>query len=99
MTDVNIAVELLADAYEDVFDTAIVISADGDLSRPIAMVQERFPGKRVVVAFPPDRRSHRLRTVATSWVAIGPGTLGNSQLPESVTRQDGYALTRPTSWE
>ena len=32
MTDVNISVELLADAYEDTFDTAIVISAG---QRPI----------------------------------------------------------------
>jgi hypothetical protein len=35
MTDVNIAVELLCDAFDDSFDTAIVISADSDLAPPI----------------------------------------------------------------
>ena len=99
MTDVNVSAELLADAYEDVFDTAIVISADSDLSRPITIVQERFRDKRVVVAFPPDRRSQRLRTVATASFVIGQDKLRNSQLPESVVRRDGYALTRPASWE
>ena len=54
MTDVNIAVELLSDAYDDAFDTAIVVSADSDLARPITTIRERFPGKRVVVAFPAE---------------------------------------------
>ena len=99
MTDVNIAVELLADAYEDVFDTAIVISADSDLSRPITIVQERFPDKRVVVVFPPDRRSYQLQSVATASLFIGSEKLRNSQLPENVIRRDGHALARPSSWK
>ena len=98
MTDVNISVEMLADAYEDLFDTAIVISADSDLSQPITTVRERFPGKRVIVAFPPDRFSHRLQTVATARLIIGRDKLRSSQLPENVVRQDGYLLTRPASW-
>ena len=57
MTDVNIAVELLGDAQDDVFDTAIVISGDSDLSGPIEPVRRRYSGKRVIVDFPPDRAS------------------------------------------
>ena len=98
MTDVNISVELLTDARDDLFDTAIVISADSDLSRPITAIRERFPDKRVIVTFPPNRFSHRLQTVATASLAIGRDKLRNSQLPESVARQDGYLLTRPSMW-
>ena len=57
MTDVNIAVELLGDAQDDVFDTAMVVSGDSDLYGPIEAVRRRYPHKRVVVAFPPDRVS------------------------------------------
>ena len=57
MADVNIAVELLGDAQGDVFDTAMVISGDSDLSSPIESVRWRYSGKRVIVAFPPDRAS------------------------------------------
>lgn len=32
MTDVNIAVEMLTDVYQNLFDTAILISADSDLT-------------------------------------------------------------------
>ncbi|MGH9629467.1 MAG: NYN domain-containing protein [Bryobacteraceae bacterium] len=39
MTDVNIAVELLQDAFQGAFDTAILISADSDLIAPIAAVR------------------------------------------------------------
>src|SRR5438045_3779105 len=41
MTDVNVAVELLKDAFQDAFDVAILISADSDLIAPLAAV--RFP--------------------------------------------------------
>ena len=42
MTDVNIAVELLGDAQDDAFDTAIVMSGDGDLASPVRAVRDRF---------------------------------------------------------
>ena len=98
MTDVNIAVELLGDAYDDAFDTAMLVSADSDLSGPMRTVHERYPDKRVIVAFPPRRHSVDLRNAAAAAFTIGRGILTRSQLPERVVKPDGYALTRPTSW-
>ena len=98
MTDVNIAVELLSDAYDDKFDTAIVISADSDLAHPMTMVRERFPGKRVVVAFPPNRASKLLRSVATASFSIGRDAMRDSQLPENVVGRDDSVFTRPSTW-
>ncbi|MFL1587059.1 NYN domain-containing protein, partial [Stutzerimonas stutzeri] len=34
-TDVNIAVRLLEDAFDDLFDVAIIVSGDSDLAPPI----------------------------------------------------------------
>ena len=59
-TDANIAVHILDDAYDDRFDTAMVISGDSDLVPPVESVRKRFPEKRVVVATPPKRRSTQL---------------------------------------
>jgi uncharacterized LabA/DUF88 family protein len=39
MTDVNIAVQLLADASDNRFDTALLISADSDLTTPVQLVR------------------------------------------------------------
>ena len=98
MTDVNIAAELLSDAYDDKFDTAIVVSADSDLARPITIIRERFLSKRVVIAFPPNRFSFHLRDIATASFSIGRDALRDSQLPEQVTSRDGNIFTRPPEW-
>ena len=98
MTDVNIAVELLGDAQDDVFDTAMLMSADSDLTHPVEAVLQRYPEKRVVVALPPRRSSVRLRNAATASFTIGRAKLSNSQLPERVTKADGHVLTRPRQW-
>lgn len=98
MTDVNIAVELVRDAHEYLFDAAIVVSADSDLSRPITAIRERFPDKRTIVAFPPNRFSSHLRQIADASFLMRRDTLRDSQLPERITKQDGIVLTRPASW-
>ena len=98
MTDVNIAVELLGDAQDDAFDTAIIISGDGDLAGPVQAVRERYPTKRTVVAFPPGRHSAGLRNAATAHLTIGRDACRDSQLPNRVTKGDGYVLTRPPNW-
>ena len=96
MTDVNIAVELLGDAQDDVFDTAMVVSGDSDLYGPIEAVRRRYPHKRVVVAFPPDRVSKKLRSGPS--FTIGRDAFRDSQLPAQVTNAHGHVLTRPSNW-
>ena len=98
MTDVNIAIEMIGDAQHDVFDTAIIVSGDGDLTGPISAIRRRHPGKRVVAAFPPNRSSFRLRDAATASLTIGRRILGKSQLPGRIVQSDGYVLTRPAEW-
>ncbi|MCX7692846.1 MAG: NYN domain-containing protein [Tepidimonas taiwanensis] len=98
MTDVNIAIQLLSDAFDDAFDTALVVSGDSDLTTPIRRVRERFPTKRVIVAFPPHRHSKALKQSAHGHLAISENKLRASQLPEHLTKPDGYTLTRPASW-
>ena len=98
MTDVNISVALLNDAHDNLFDTAMVISADSDLVGPIQSVLTRYPDKRVIAAFPPDRKSKHLRQVVNASLTIGRNKLRDSQLPDEVARADGFVLKRPPSW-
>ena len=98
MTDVNLAVEILGDAQDDAFDTAIIVSGDSDLTGPIRALKRRYPGKRIIVAFPPNRNSVDLRNMATASFTIGRKKLQDSQLPGQVTKADGHVLTRPQSW-
>ena len=98
MTDVNIAVELMQDGFQDRFDTALLISADSDLVGPAVALQKLFPGKRVVVACPPGRFSASLCKAASAHFQIGRATVAKSLLPETVTTSSGFALRCPPSW-
>jgi len=99
MTDVNIAVEMLSDAYQDSFDTALLISADSDLGAPLRKIRALFPNKRVVLAFPPSRRSSELEKLAASAFGIGRQALRNSQFADPLMTASGYVLTKPPSWK
>ena len=98
MTDVNIATELLTDAFQNRFDLAIVVSGDSDLAPPLHAVKRLFPTLRVKVAFPPLRESYHLRQAAHELVKVTEARLAASQMPDEVTRADGYVLKRPPSW-
>jgi len=99
MTDVNIAVEMMSDAYQDLFDVAILISADSDLSAPVSAIKKLFPDKRVIVAFPPHRHSAQLERLAHSSFQIGRATIAKSVFPDHVPKADGFVLKKPDEWK
>ena len=98
MTDVCIATEMLMDAFLDRFDVALLISGDSDLVPPIKAVRVHFPGKRIVVAFPPERLSRDLENAANLSIRVWSNKLKKAQLPDTVQRADGYLITRPEQW-
>ena len=98
MTDVNIAVQILTDAYSDKFDMALLITGDSDLVPPINSVHSLFNNKRVVVAFPPNRFNISVKNAAKGSMMIGRKKLKDSQFPERVTKMDGFTLKCPETW-
>ena len=99
MTDVNIAVELLTDAFQDNFDVALIVSADSDLKGPIQKTKELFPDKRIVVAFPPGRSSVELRNTADACFHIGRKKIADSLFPDQIIKSDGFIIERPDNWK
>lgn len=99
MSDVNIAVELLSDAFQDRFDVAFLISADSDLTMLVSKIKQLFPAKRIVIPFPPKRVSKELMNVADEWFVIGRRTIAKSQFPPEVRKADGFILKRPDKWQ
>ena len=98
MTDVNIAVEMLGDAYLDKYDMALLITGDSDLIPPINAVHRLFNAKRVFVAFPPNRHNVSIQRAAKGSIIIGKERLRNAQFPQSVAKKDGFILKRPPQW-
>jgi uncharacterized LabA/DUF88 family protein len=98
MTDVNIATQMLIDAYGDKYDMAMLISGDSDLVPPMKAVHELFNKKRVFVAFPPKRHNQSVALVAKGSMTIGRKKIKDSQFSEEVTKSNGYILKKPTDW-
>jgi len=98
MTDVNIATELLTDAFKDKFDIALLITGDSDLVPPVKSVHSNFPDKRVVVGFPPSRFNLSVKNIAKGSFMIGRKSLKDSQLSDEIIKPNGFVLRRPASW-
>ncbi len=98
MTDVNIAVEMMNDAFQDRFDTALLVSADSDLSAPIKSIRSLFPNKKIVIAFPPQRHSLELTKQAHASFTVGRANLAKSVFPLEVQKSDGFILKCPDRW-
>jgi len=98
MTDVNIATQIIIDAYKDNYDMAMLVSGDSDLVPPIKVIHENFKQKRVFVAFPPKRHNSSVSLVAKGSMTIGRKKLADSQLPNEVQKTDGYILRKPSEW-
>ena len=98
MTDVNIATHLLLDAFNDKYDTAILISGDSDLVPPIKAIHNQFSKKNVSVFFPPERHNNTVALAAKGSQIIGRKKIKDHQFAKNVTKHDGYVLTKPDSW-
>lgn len=97
-TDVFLAVEVLTDAVNNSFDRAVLVCADADYAPVIRRVRELFPEKVVIIGEPPMRRSSELRRTANASFRVSEETLRRSQLPDSVSKADGFVLRRPERW-
>jgi uncharacterized LabA/DUF88 family protein len=73
-TDVNIAATLIADAVQDRYDTALLVSADSDLCPAIRAPKRLRPEKRIIAAFPPKRHSADMKRAVDGYVSIGVTT-------------------------
>jgi uncharacterized LabA/DUF88 family protein len=96
-TDVNIALKMLGDAIDDLYDKALIISADSDLLPVIKAVQHHAPEKEIGVMFPIGRSSFELRQNASFRRKMSRELLQHCQFPDKVKIGD-TVITRPDNW-
>ncbi len=96
-TDVNIAMGLFEDGMKDMYDKAVIISADSDLIPPIEKLQENFPVKKIGVIAPMGRRAKELKEVADFFSKIDKKRLESCCFPKVLELADGNILA-PERW-
>lgn len=96
-SDVNLATCLLADAFRQDCQAAVVITNDSDLAEPIRVVRHEL-GLPVGVVNPgdPRKRSRALQDV-TFFKQLRPSTLPRCQLPDELTDRHG-TIRKPDRW-
>lgn len=95
-SDVNIAVHMLHDAYRNMYDLAVLVSNDSDLSEPIRIITTEM-GKKVGILNPQKKPSRELGKYAIFQKQIRAGALAACQFPLQI--QDSHGIVhKPTTW-
>jgi len=101
-TDVNIAVRMLDDAYQNVCDRFVVVSGDSDLVPVVNQVKTRFPPKEVIVYVPARNRVRgaavELRAAADKDRVLPLEKLPHAQFPAQVPDGSGGVIHKPAGW-
>ena len=99
-TDVNLASDMLAGAWTDVFDQAVLCSNDSDLEGAFSTIKKHLPHIRLGLVAPilgeDHRRISKDLSMHADWSKIlSPVHLKNSQLPERIPSS---RLCKPDTW-
>lgn len=101
-TDVNIAVRMLDDAYQDVGDRFVVVSGDSDLVPAVSQVKARSPGREIIVYVPARNRVRgaavELRGAADKHRSLPLEKLPRAQFPARVPDASGGHIAKPADW-
>jgi len=89
-TDVNIGIHLVADALNDKFDRALVISADSDLRVAVDLAKQMAPNKAINVAAPSGRFS--FARDLNPLFSITKGRVRASRLEDQYVDGDGSVI-------
>lgn len=98
MTDTAIGVNLVADAFTNKFDMALLVGGDTDIVPAIKMVKRHFPNKRIEAWFPPSRKNQAVADVCDDEQSITGVHLAAAVMPDEVQNSNGITIRRPTEW-
>jgi hypothetical protein len=95
-SDVNLATFLLMDAFDNLFDCAVIVSNDSDLKEPIAQLRGRFR-KTIGLLNPQRYPSQALLPLAHFVKPIRYAALARAQFPQQMTDKVG-TFSKPARW-
>jgi uncharacterized LabA/DUF88 family protein len=103
-TDVNLATRLLLDGFNRRYESAAVISNDGDLMMPIRVVREEL-GLHVTVVNPVLHSKHRSAALSpdplpanASFIRLSGRDVAECQFPDQIVSPKGARLVKPEMW-
>jgi uncharacterized LabA/DUF88 family protein len=96
-SDVNLATEMMADAYRKVADSFVIVSGDVDFAAPLCFIRHEI-GLRTLVFNPHEEVCGELRRFTSYYKNIPRDLPARCQLPDEVTLTNGRMIHRPPAW-
>jgi 6-hydroxy-3-succinoylpyridine 3-monooxygenase len=102
-TDVNIALRIVRDAYEQKYANIILVSGDSDLTPALALAKEISPKTKITVYIPDSsgKRTYgsgEVRKIADIVKRLPPSNLSKAQFPIVVKDIQGNLIHKPSNW-
>jgi len=95
-SDVNLATHLLHDGFLKLFEAAVIVTNDSDLTEPVRVVRQVL-NMPIGILNPHDRDSKTLQQYATFVKRIRQKHLIDSQFPNKLTDGKGE-FHKPSDW-
>jgi len=97
-TDVSVVAQVFSQAARNTFDVAVIVSGDADYAPALPVFHELFPTKRLLFAFPFDRKNKELDRAAPASFVLSRESYAQHQFPEAVRLPSGKFVVRPHAW-
>lgn len=98
--DINVALQLLRDAYEGHIQNFYLVTADSDQAATARIFRELFPDKKLISVAPPGRsHSKHILAHASSNRSIFKETIERCLFLKDVTVRGRWVVTRPQRYD
>ncbi|UDL91697.1 NYN domain-containing protein [Mesorhizobium sp. PAMC28654] len=99
-SDINVALSLMMDAVDDVFDWAFLVSADSDQASTARFFKDRFPDKKLAIVAPPNRKPpDKSLPYSDLDFTIRKEDMERALMPNFVKSLDGRFIRRPLEYD
>jgi uncharacterized LabA/DUF88 family protein len=103
-TDVNIAVNLLEDAFKGLTDSMVIVSGDSDLEPAVEWVRRNHPQIKITVYIPAleaerqQRRNDNYQRMGVTCRPLPLADIPRHVFPATVSVSEHETVTRPAEW-
>ena len=103
-TDVNMAVNLLEDAFRGLTDSMVIVSGDSDLEPAVEWVRRNYPHVKTTVYITvlederEERRNHNYHRMGVTCKPLPLADITRHLLPTTVRVNENETITRPDEW-